>query len=146
MVVLVLLIASYLATTVWRPDLRLEHATATRWAPLTGFAAGVFQGGAGISGPLIGTWNHALRLPREAFVLSVSLAFLLSGATQVAVFASTGLLEGRLLVSALLTVIVLATVPLGGRVAARLSVPAFDLAVRGLLAVSLVALVVDLAT
>jgi len=144
--VLILLVSAYLVNSVRAPRIGLAPSTARRWAPVAGFVSGVFQGGAGISGPIVGTWHHALRLPRGAFVLSVSSVFLLAGITQTAVFATNGLLTGRLAVSVLLTVLVLATIPLGSRLSGRLSGPGFDRAVLGLLAISLVALTIDLVT
>lgn len=144
--VLVVLVAAYLANAVRAPHVGLAPATARRWAPVAGFVSGVFQGGAGISGPIVGTWHHALRLPRGAFVVSVSTVFGVAGITQTAVFASTGLLDGRLGASILLTLVVLATIPVGRRLSERVSGPGFDRAVLGLLALSLVALTVDLIT
>lgn len=141
---LLVVVGMYLATSIVSPHLGLDRRTALRWAPAAGFVGGFFQGSTGISGPIVGTWHHALDLTRGAFVLSVAASFLLSGTTQVIVLLATGLLDGRLLISGALSLLVLATVPLGHRLRERMSGVGFDRAVIALLSVSALALAVDL--
>ena len=142
---LVVVLVFYLITSIRRPDLHVSPRTARRWAPTVGAFGGLFQGGIGISGPIIGTWHHALGLTRGAFVLSVSTIFLITGATQVTVLATTGKLDDHLGAAAAVTVLVLATVPLGQWLRERLSGPGFDRAVLVMLAASTVGLTIDLA-
>lgn len=121
----------------------VQPATARRWAAPVGAVAGVMQGAVGISGPIVSSWIHSYRLPRDAFVLSVTLMFLLSGTTQLVVLAAEGEVTGTRLALTLAAVpLVLATVPLGTWVRHRLPEGGFDRAVLGVLALSAVALVV----
>lgn len=140
------LVIAYVATTRYRDDLAVSAAQSRRWAPAVGLCAGVMQGAIGISGPIVATWVYAARLPRDAYVLSVTTIFLVSGAAQAAVLGGAGRLWGTPLVLGLAaTVPVLATVPLGASIRDRLASAAFDRLVLLLLTVSAVALVLRVA-
>lgn len=138
------MLAAYLVTTLARPGLRVPDRHVRSWTAPVGFVAGVFQGGIGISGPIVGTWHHGLRLVQDAFVVSIATVFVITGAAQTIVLGLRGELEGRLLVSLALLLVMLVTVPIGTRLRRRLSVDRFRTIVLVLLAVSLVSLVVDL--
>ena len=142
--VLVAVLAAYLVTVVVAPTVRVPDGRVRSWSLPVGFTAGLFQGGIGISGPVVGTWHHGLHLAQNAFVVSVATVFSLTGAAQLSVLGVRGELDGRLLVSLALTAVVFVTVPLGARLRRRLSVDRFRAIVLVLLAVSLVSLVVDL--
>lgn len=140
---LAVVVLAYVALSLLRPETSVAPQTARRWAAPVGTAAGVMQGAIGISGPIVSSWIHAYRLPRDAFVLSVTLMFLLSGSTQLVVLAAEGAVTGTRLALTLAAVpIVLATVPLGTWVRHRLPEGGFDRVVLGVLALSAVALVV----
>lgn len=141
---LVTIVIAYLVTALTRPDLHIPPHVARRGTVPFGFVAGLFQGGVGISGPLVGTWHHGLRLPRDSFVFAVATVFFITGSTQAVVLALRGELDGRIGVSVLLTALVLTTIPVGARLRARLSGVAFERSVLALLAVSCVSLIVDL--
>lgn len=141
---LAVMLAAYLVTATTRPDLRIPDHRVRSWSAPIGFAAGVFQGGIGISGPVVGTWHHGLRLAQDAFVLSVATVFTFTGATQATVLGLRGELEGRYVVALWLTVVMFVTLPIGARLRRRLSVDRFRTMVLLLLAVSLVSLVADL--
>lgn len=138
------MLAAYLLTVAIAPDLRVPERRIRSWSVPVGFGAGVFQGGIGISGPIVGTWHHGLRLAQNAFVVSVATVFALTGTAQVAVLGIRGELDGRLLVALGLTAVVFVSLPLGARLRRRLSVDRFRSIVLLLLGVSLVSLVVDL--
>lgn len=138
------MLAAYLVTAVVAPGLRVPDARVRAWSVPVGFAAGVFQGGIGISGPIVGTWHHGLHLPQRAFVFSVATVFTLTGCAQLTVLGLRGELDGRLVVSLGLTVVMLVSLPIGARLRRRLSVERFRSLVLVLLAGSLVSLVVDL--
>jgi hypothetical protein len=141
---LVAMLAAYLLTVALAPDLQVPDGRVRTWSVPVGFGAGVFQGGIGISGPVVGTWYHGLHLAQDAFVLSVATAFTLTGAAQVTVLAVRGELDGRYLVALGLTLVMLATLPIGARVRRRLDGDRFRTFVLVLLVASLVSLVVDL--
>lgn len=138
------MLAAYLLTVAFSPDLRIPPRRVRPWSVPVGFVAGVFQGGIGISGPVVGTWHHGLHLARDAFVVSVATVFTLTGAAQVTVLGMRGELDGRLLVALGLTVVMFATLPIGARLRRRLSVERFRTIVLVLLAASCVSLLVDL--
>ncbi len=142
--VLVVAIAAWVLQTLRRPDLVVRPEQRSLANPLAGALAGVFQGAAGISGPIVAAWHHGLRLSREAFILSIATAFLLTGTAQIAVLGARGELSGRLGVSAVLTIIVLGTIPIGSRLRDRLSGPAFERLVLVMVAASGLGLLVDI--
>lgn len=139
------MLAAYLLTVTAGPGLQLPDHRIRTWSVPIGFTAGIFQGGIGISGPVVGTWHHGLRLAQDAFVLSVATVFTLTGATQVTVLGVRGELDGRYLVSLGLTVVMFVTIPIGARLRRRLSVERFRMIVLVLLGASLLSLVADLA-
>jgi uncharacterized protein len=130
------MLAAYLLTAVVAPGLRVPDRHVRSWSVPVGFTAGVFQGGIGISGPVVGTWHHGLHLAQNAFVVSVATVFTLTGAAQVTVLGLRGELEGRLLVSLGLTAVMFVTLPLGARLRRRLSVDRFRTIVLVLLGVA----------
>ena len=142
--VLVVAIAAWVLQTLRRPDLVVRPEQRSLANPLAGALAGIFQGAAGISGPIVAAWHHGLRLSREAFILSIATAFLLTGTAQIAVLGARGELSGRLGVSAVLTIIVLGTIPIGSRLRDRLSGPAFERLVLVMVAASGLGLLVDI--
>lgn len=141
---LTVMLAAYLVTVVATPNLRIPDASIRPWSYPVGFVAGLFQGGIGISGPVVGTWHHGLRLSQHGFVLSVATVFALTGATQTTVLGLRGELDGRLLVSLGLTAVMFVTLPIGARLRQRLSVDRFRTAVLVLLTCSCLSLVADL--
>lgn len=141
---LALIIVVWLAQRFRHPELQVDPNRVGVLGPVAGFIAGAFQGGVGVSGPVVAAWHLALRIERDAFVFSIATAFGLIGVVQTATLAERGMLDGRLGVSALLTVMVVATVPLGGWLRARLSGPTFDRMVIALVSVSCTGLVVEI--
>lgn len=144
---LVLTIVAFVVQYLRAPQLPIDPVTATRWAPVVGGAAGVMQGAVGVSGPVVATWYQAYRLPKQAYVFTVTLVFGLSGGTQLVVLLATGAFDAALAgASALAFVPVLAMIPVGTALRARLGGRAFERAVLGVLLCSAVALVVRLAS
>lgn len=142
--VLVVALAAYLISTISTPDLVISEVRSARWSGPAGFLAGLFQGCIGISGPVVGTWYHGMRLGQEAFVLSVATVFSLTGIAQATVLGARGEFDGRLLVALGLTLVVFATVPMGEAIRRRISVERFRTVVLWLLAGSGASLAIDL--
>lgn len=141
LVVLAVVVLAYVSTQSLRQGIAIGAGSSRRWAPPVGFTAGVMQGAVGISGPIVASWMHALRLNRDAYVFSVTVSFLLSGTTQIVVLAASGRLWGEPLALGLAaTIPILATVPLGARIRERLAGPVFDRMVLLILSTSAVAL------
>ena len=129
-----------MTTITLHPDFRVGPERSRRLAPAIGGVAGVSQGAIGISGPIVGSWIHSYRLPRGAHILSVTTLFLISGATQFLVLVLAGELAGRVGPSLLACIPVMAAIPVGERLRNRVSAHGFDLAVIGVLIISIVAL------
>ena len=141
LVPLVLLIWLYIFSAQRNPTRELAVEQSHRWSPAVGVAAGVAQGAVGISGPIVGAWVHAYRLPKQAAVLSLTMLFLLTGMAQLVVLVAAGAYDRERLVLALSTgVPMLVTMPAGVWIRDRISTEAFGRAVLGVLALSSVAL------
>lgn len=138
------MLAAYLVTVASSTDVRIPDGLVRPWSGPVGFLAGVFQGGIGISGPIVGTWHHGLHLGQHAFVLSIATVFTLTGAAQVTVLGVNGELDGRLLVALALTVVMFVTVPIGARLRQRLSGDGFRTVILVILAGSCLSLAIDL--
>jgi uncharacterized membrane protein YfcA len=135
------LVATYLVIALAKPSLQISERGARRLRWPLGLFAGLVQGGTGVSGPIVGTWHHSLRLSQDAFVLSVSAVFLTSTMTQAFVLGAKGSFDGRLTVSLLLTALSILAVPVGARIRPHVSLEAFRSLVLVILAVSCVSLV-----
>ena len=135
LIVLAASVLMFVVRSLWLGAIAVPPAVGRRASPAVGTAAGVMQGAVGISGPIIGSWLHAYRLPRDAYVFSLSALFLLTGSAQIATLASIGAFDSdRLVAAAVGFGPVLAVLPAGEYVRARLSGPQFDRAVLVLLA------------
>ena len=141
LIVLAVVVLAYVSTQGLREGMAVGASTSRRWSPPVGLVAGVMQGAVGISGPIVASWMHALRLDRDAYVFAVTVSFLLSGTTQIVVLAASGRLWGEPLVLGLVaTIPILSTVPLGALIRRRLAGPVFDRMVLVILSTSAVAL------
>ena len=137
-------IISWLYQRFRNPNHDVPQRKERMYSPVAGLIAGVFQGGSGVSGPVVAAWHQALRLPRDAFVFSIATAFGLIGIAQTITLGVKGHLEGRLLVSLLIAIIVLGSVPFGPPLRRRLSGTAFDRAVLVLVIASCLSLTTDI--
>ena len=143
--VLAVTVFAFIANALRNPEARIAAPTAHRWTPAVGLLAGAMQGAVGVSGPVVGGWFHLYRLARESFVFSITAVFGFTGAVQLGILAATGhyTLE-RAGVSALAFIPVLAVIPVGARLRDRLGGAMFERAVLGVIALSGLALIVDL--
>ena len=139
-VAVIVAIVGYVVLFFAHPDLRVGPQRSRRLAPAVGGVAGVFQGAVGISGPIVGSWIHSYRLPRSAYLLSVTSLFFITGLTQLVVLIGSGELSGRVIATLLACVPVLGSIPVGTRLRNSVSVRGFDLAIVGMLTVSAIAL------
>ena len=93
-IAVVVAIVGYIVLFFAHPDRRTTPAQSRRWSPLVGGVAGLFQGGVGISGPIVGSWIHSYRLSRGAHIVSVTSLFLITGFTQLVILVASGELSG----------------------------------------------------
>ncbi|WP_322894222.1 MULTISPECIES: sulfite exporter TauE/SafE family protein [unclassified Yoonia] len=70
------LLLTYVALRLARPEFTFSAAFARRAGPAIGLAAGTLQGATGIAAPIGVTFIHALGLERRATVFAVSVMFL----------------------------------------------------------------------
>ncbi len=107
-----------------------------------GAVAGVFQGAAGISGPIVSPWFLRVGLSRDPFVYAIATAFALTGALQIGVFAVSGLFVADLIFPSLAQIpIALAMAPVGARLREAIPVDRFEQIVVMILAASAISLV-----
>ncbi len=139
---LIAAIVIYVVNFFANPDLHTTPERSRRAAPVVGAVAGAFQGGIGISGPIVGAWIHSYRLPRSAHVLSVTALFFITGLTQLVILVADGELSGRVQATLLACIPVLASIPLGAALRTRMSARGFDLAIIAILTISAVSLLV----
>ncbi|MEQ8718774.1 MAG: sulfite exporter TauE/SafE family protein [Acidimicrobiales bacterium] len=137
----------YVVTIFVTPDFTLPRRAARRGSPVVGAVAGVAQGATGVSGPLVVTWTTVYRLPRDAFVASVTAMFAASGLGQIIGIVADGSYDrGRITATLAGIVVVLVTLPLGARLRRRIPLEAFQVLVMAVLVVSAVTLVIQVAT
>lgn len=134
-------VIAYLAKSVANPEFRINEATSRRWTPVVGTVAGLFQGAVGISGPIVATWFYSFRLPRNAHILSLTSMFLLTGLTQLLVFAVDGRLREQGWPVLLAVIPMMLMLPLGARVRDQLTGAWFDRLVKATLALSAATLI-----
>ena len=147
LIVLATAVLLFVIRSLWFGDIAVPPVVGRRASPAVGVAAGMMQGAVGVSGPIIGSWLYAYRLPREAYVFSLSVLFLITGAAQIITLGSIdAYTSDRLVAAAVGFGPVLAVLPVGEYLRARLSGSQFDRAVLGLLAASGVTLVVRAVT
>ena len=147
LIVLAAAVVLFVIRSLWFGDIAVPAEVARRASPAVGVATGIMQGAVGVSGPIIGSWLYAYRLPREAYIFSLSVLFLVSGAAQIATLGSIdAYTSDRLVAAAVGLGPVLVVLPAGEYVRARLSGPQFDRAVLALLAASGVTLVIRAVT
>lgn len=142
LIVLALTIVAFVVNFLRSPELQIRPETSRRWAPVVGGFAGVMQGAVGVSGPVVATWLHGYRLPKQTYVFSVTAIFGISGGVQFALLLATGKLTAdRAVTSALAFVAVMTMVPIGTRLRRRLGGRGFERAVLAVLVASGSALV-----
>lgn len=102
-------------------------ATATdRYAGVAGFLAGIFQGAAGVSGPVVSAWFLSRQIAVDAFVLAVTLSFAVHGAVQLLVLVFQPQFSSDLILGLILTPFALAMVPVGAFLRKRLDTAKFE--------------------
>lgn len=139
--VLVFVIVAFLASRSIGSGRHLSPAGARTYAAPVGVVAGVFQGAAGISGPIVTPWFLSLGLSREGFIYSIATVFGAMGVAQLLVMIGSDLFTVELLLlGAALIPVAIAMFPIGERIRNRISISVFENLVLVLLAASAVSL------
>jgi hypothetical protein len=125
--IMALAVVAYVALRLAHPDLRLADRTARRAVIPAGLAAGALQGAAGISAPVAISFLNAMRLPRPAFIATISAFFFVMSAVQMVALCVAGLLTPNIFVLSVVALApLLAFMPVGSWMARRLSPEGFD--------------------
>jgi uncharacterized membrane protein YfcA len=126
------------------PNFRLPTGVTRYTSPPIGLASGLLQGATGMSGPVIATYLHAYRLPKEVFVVSITTVFQVYALVQALTLLGIGLYNSERAVMSVLSLIpIMVMLPIGARVASRVSRRTFDLVVIVLLLASATKLMFD---
>ncbi|MPZ69684.1 MAG: TSUP family transporter [Actinobacteria bacterium] len=135
--VLASMVFFYVALFFLKPDLKLEPQVTRYTSPFVGTFAGALQGATGISGPVVTTYLHSFRMPKEAYVFAVTTMFQVFAVVQTVTLVGVGLFNGERLVRGLLSLIpIMIMLPLGSAAAKRMPHRYFDKAVLGVMVVT----------
>ena len=119
--------------------------TAHRMAPVVGGVAGLFQGAAGVSGPIVTPWFLCIDIDRDTFIYAIASFFALTQIGQLVVAAINQLYATDTLVIGLLMIpLGIVSLPIGAIIRERISVSAFEKVVIVLLAISAATLLIRL--
>ena len=144
-IVLIVVIVLFLFNKLSPRSLSMSDAQSQRLAPGVGLIGGVFQGAAGISGPIVTPWFLSLGLARDTYIYAITSVFALVGLVQLVVLTVQGSFSSDIATVALLLIpLAYLMFPLGKILRERVSVQAFEWIVLGLLALSAVSLAVRL--
>lgn len=122
-----LLLLGYFALKLIAPHFVVSPRNARGFGPFAGFGSGALQGATGISAPIGVTFIHAMGLERTAHLYAVSAMFLVLGLVQFPALLLSGIMQPAWVVQSVLALIPIAIfMPLGQRLAGRLSRRAFD--------------------
>ncbi len=134
----------YLIIKLAKRTATLPFTVAKRIVLPVGLLAGVLQGAAGMSAPASVTFLNAMRLERPVFIGSISVFFVAITLVQIPALLSAGILTWeRSLYSLAALLVILAAMPLGGRLGKRLPHRWYDRLIMCLLATIAIKIVVD---
>ncbi|MYZ49475.1 sulfite exporter TauE/SafE family protein [Propylenella binzhouense] len=134
--IVALAVFAYIGFRLLRPDWVVSYAAGRALSVPMGIAAGILQGAAGISSPAAVTFLNAMRLDRPVFIGTISTLFFAMTLVQLPALGYLGLMDAhRILLSVLTFLPILAFMPVGERIARRLSKRFFDNLILCLLAI-----------
>lgn len=130
------LLAVYIVLRLTRPALAMSEPKARRAAAGTGLLAGALQGASGLSGPVLLSFFHALHLPRESYIFSISLVYSSLSLAHVPALAVAGLYSWTTLMLGLFALLpVVLLMPVGMWLGRHLSQAVFDRIILVIMAV-----------
>jgi uncharacterized membrane protein YfcA len=133
----------YVASALRRARPPLAERTERMLGPLIGLGAGVFNGSVGASGPVVGSYLHAIGLHKRQFAFAISSVFVVMGVVRATSLAVLGAYTAAsFTVSAALFVPAVVGQQIGFAVQSRIDQRRFELAVLVLLTLSAVNLIV----
>ncbi|NHF74342.1 sulfite exporter TauE/SafE family protein [Paracoccus xiamenensis] len=139
-----LLALFYVGFRMAKPDWALNYAFARSLAVPAGLLAGILQGAAGISAPISVTYLHAMQLPRERFIPTISALFAAMALIQLPSLIGVGIMSWQILWLSLLACVPLFLgMPIGAALVRRFGAKAFDRTIMVLLLVIAVMLIAE---
>ena len=124
----------YLLLAILKPELKMPMALRRPISPFVGVISGIMQGATGVSGPVLVTYFHSLRIPKESYIFSVTLTFLVLAIWQVFALVPLGLFTlSRLFEGVLALIPTIVMIPLGVRLAKVMSPRVFNIALLAVL-------------
>jgi uncharacterized membrane protein YfcA len=130
------MIIGYAVVFVKKPDLQFARSFTDRANAPIGLASGMLQGATGVSGPLIATYLHGIRMDRETYLFSLTGLYGTYGTIQIISLLALGSFTLTRFGQGLATLLPLALfLPIGLIVSRRISHRAFELSVLALLLV-----------
>lgn len=137
-------VMAYITLRLARPNWTLKRDSANRLCGAAGIAGGFLQGATGISAPASITFLNAMKLPREAFIGTVSIFFVCMTAVQIPTLWGVGLLSLEMLAYGFgALALVFLSMPLGNWLGKRASPKVFDMVMLITLAVITVKILVE---
>jgi len=143
--ILLIVLVAFLFNRLSGLKFTMADETAYRFAPLVGGVAGITQGAAGVSGPLVTPWFLSVDTQRDTFIFSIASFFAVTQMGQVAVASIGQLFTTEILVVGLLIVpLGMISLPIGTYLRERISLEAFERVVIVLLSLVAISLVIRL--
>ncbi|MFD1796617.1 sulfite exporter TauE/SafE family protein [Paracoccus aurantiacus] len=135
-IIVALLALFYVAFRLMKPDWQLNYGVARVLAAPAGFLGGVLQGAAGISAPVSLTYLHAIHLPRDRFIPTISSMFAAMSIVQLPSLVAVGIMTWQIfLVSIFACIPLFVGMPIGAAMVRRVGAKAFDRMIMALLVV-----------
>ncbi len=129
-----LIVMVYVAFRLFQPNWRLAMGLAEKLAIPIGALGGVLQGATGLSAPVSVTFVSAIKLERQQFIPTISLFFVGMALAQLPFQVVLGVMTWeRLAYSALATLPLVASMPIGAFLARHISREVFDRIILSLL-------------
>ena len=130
------LVLGYVVLRLTKPGFELGRSAERLLSPAVGLGGGLLQGAVGMSGPVLVTYLHSCRLPPPVYLVSLVTLFQAFTVVQVGALIGLGVYTTTNLVDGLFALVPMAiALPLGVRLAIRMSGRSFDGWVLGLLVV-----------
>jgi uncharacterized membrane protein YfcA len=130
------MIVAYALVFLTMADLQFTRRFTDKANAPVGLASGLLQGATGVSGPLIATYLHGIRMERETYLFAITALYGTFGTVQIISLLGLGSFTLTRFGQGLATLIPLAiALPLGLAVSKRISRRTFELSVLALLLV-----------
>ncbi len=143
--ILFIILVAFLINRLSGLKFKMADPTAHRLAPVVGGVAGVFQGAAGVSGPIITPWFLCVDVERDTFIYSLAAFFAVTQIGQMIVAAIGGLYTTETVVIGLLMIpLSVVSLPIGAFLRERISATIFERIVIVLLTISATSLLLRL--